>query len=332
MKIHWDQVGQRFYETGVRHGVLYPRDGVGQYPLGVAWNGLISVTESPSGAEPTPLYADDIRYLNMMSVEEFGASVEAYTYPDEFAECNGEADLANGVAVGQQFRRPFGLAYRSVIGNDTDGNQYGYKLHLIYNALASPSEKAYSTINDSPEAITFSWELTTSPEMVTGKRPTATIIIDSTKADPSKLAALEEQLFGRDAVSGAPETAASGTITVVDYNGVTDASVTITIGGVPTVLTEGVDFVADTSNDATAANLAAEINGIVGVDALAADNVITVTASTTGEDGNSIGMESDAAPALYLSGATLSGGSDGGDIPEIIAHLPLPDEITAIFA
>ena len=194
-KIEWDKTGERFYETGVKNGVLYVQEG-GAYPKGVAWNGLTAVTESPSGAEATPLYADDIKYLNLISTEEFGATIEAYTYPDEFAECDGSASLAEGVMIGQQARKTFGLCYRTTIGNDTDGNDHGYKLHIIYGALAAPSEKAYATINDSPEAITFSWEVTTTPVNVTGAKPTASITIDSTKAAPEKLAALEKILYG----------------------------------------------------------------------------------------------------------------------------------------
>ena len=194
-KIVWDKTGERLYETGVKNGVLYVQEG-GAYPRGVAWNGLTAVTESPSGAEATPLYADDIKYLNLISTEEFGATIEAYTYPDEFAECDGSASLAEGVMIGQQARKTFGLCYRTTIGNDTDGNDHGYKLHIIYGALAAPSEKAYATINDSPEAITFSWEVTTTPVNVTGAKPTASITIDSTKAAPEKLAALEKILYG----------------------------------------------------------------------------------------------------------------------------------------
>lgn len=207
-KIIWDQTGERLYETGVRNGVLYPRSSTGTYPLGVAWNGLTAVTESPSGAEATPLYADDIKYLNLLSNEEFGATVEAYTYPDEFAVCDGSAELAPGVMIGQQSRKPFGLAYRTVVGNDTEYNDYGYKLHIIYNALAAPSEKGYATINDSPEAITLSWELTTSPEPVTGAKPTASLVIDSTKVNQEKLAILEGMLFGVDATTGETPTEA----------------------------------------------------------------------------------------------------------------------------
>ena len=196
-KLVWDQTGERLYETGVKYGVLYVQEGAA-YPKGVAWNGLTAVTESPSGAEATALYADDIKYLNLMSAEEFGATIEAYTYPDEFMACDGSASLSDGVYIGQQARKSFGLCYRTTIGNDVVNNDYGYKLHLIYGALASPSEKAYSTINDSPEAITFSWEVSTTPVNVTGHKPTACLTIDSTKVAPEKLAALEEILYGKE--------------------------------------------------------------------------------------------------------------------------------------
>ena len=200
-KLVWDKTGDRLYETGVKNGVLYiPTAGV--YSKGVAWNGLTAVTESPSGAEATALYADDTKYLSLMSTEEFGATIEAYTYPDEFAACDGSAELADGVMIGQQKRSIFGLCYKTTIGNDTEGNDHGYKLHIIYGAQAAPSEKAYSTIDDSPEAITFSWEITTTPVNVTGAKPTASLVIDSTKADPTKLAALEDILYGKDGEPG----------------------------------------------------------------------------------------------------------------------------------
>lgn len=195
-KLVWDATGERLYETGVRQGVLYPMSTDGKYPKGVAWNGLTAVTESPSGAEATPLYADDIKYLNLISAEELGGTIEAYTYPKEFAACNGEAELTAGVSIGQQARQTFGFSYRTVLGNDIQSNDYGYKLHLIYGALAAPSEKAYATINDSPEAITFSWEFSTTPVSVAGFKPTASITIDSTKVDKTKLAALEAVLYG----------------------------------------------------------------------------------------------------------------------------------------
>ena len=197
-KIVWDAIGEHTFETGVRNGVLYLKDAEGAYSNGVAWNGLTSVSESPEGAEATDLYADDIKYLTLMSAENFKATIEAYTYPVEFEECDGSATIANGVVIGQQSRKPFGLCYRTAIGNDTDGNEHGYKLHIVYGCQASPSEKQYSTINDSPEAITFSWEVNTTPVNVTGKKPTATLIIDSTKADKAKLTALEAILYGSE--------------------------------------------------------------------------------------------------------------------------------------
>ena len=198
----WDQVGERLYETGVDHGVLYLPDETGDYAEGVAWNGLTTVTESPSGAESNPQYADNIKYLNLISAEEFGATIEAFTYPDEFAQCDGTAVPVVGVTVGQQGRRVFGLAYRTKVGNDLEGTEFGYKLHLIYGAQAAPSEKAYATINDSPEALTFSWEVTTTPAPVTAEiegvqlKPTAQLVIDSTKVDAADLTALEDILFG----------------------------------------------------------------------------------------------------------------------------------------
>ena len=197
-RITWDNAGERYYETGVKMGVLYPIQAGGVYTKGVAWNGLTAVTESPSGAEATALYADDIKYLNLMSNEEFGATIEAYTYPDEFAECDGSVALSQGVMIGQQKRKTFGLCYRTALGNDVDGSDYGYKLHLVYGCLAAPSEKAYATINDSPEAITFSWEVSTTPVNVTGHKPTSQITIDSTKVDETKLKNLEDILYGKD--------------------------------------------------------------------------------------------------------------------------------------
>ena len=197
-KIVWDQSGQRLYETGVKMGVLYVQDASGTYPKGVAWNGLTAVNETPSGAEATPLYADDIKYLNLRSAEDFGATIEAYMYPEEFEQCDGSAELAPGVKIGQQARNAFGLCYRTVLGNDIAGNDYGYKLHIIYGATAAPSEKSYATINDSPEAITFSWEVNCTPVEVEGFKPTASLVIDSTKVDAEKLAALEAKLYGSE--------------------------------------------------------------------------------------------------------------------------------------
>ena len=200
-KIVWDVAGEHFYETGVRNGVLYVHDG-DKYGTGVAWNGLTAITESPSGAEATPLYADDIKYLNLVSAEEFGATIEAYTYPEEFAQCNGEAELIAGVTVGQQDRKVFGLCYRTTVGNDVKSNAYGYKLHLIYGALAAPSERAYSTINDSPEAITFSWEVSTTPVNVEIEgqsfKPTSYICVDAQKVGAAKMKLLEDKLYGTE--------------------------------------------------------------------------------------------------------------------------------------
>jgi hypothetical protein len=196
----WDQVGERLFETGVDHGVLYLPDVDGNYDTGVAWNGLVTVTETPSGAEGNPQFADNIKYLNLISAEEFGATIEAFTYPDEFAQCDGSEVPTPGVIIGQQGRKVFGLCYRTVLGNDLEGADHGFKLHLLYGCQAAPSEKAYGTINDSPEAITFSWDVTTTPAPVTGFKPTALLVVDSTKVDPDDLAALEAILFGDESV------------------------------------------------------------------------------------------------------------------------------------
>lgn len=197
-KLEWDKTGEREYETGVSNCALYVRDSKGTYPKGVAWNGISSISESPSGAEANPIYADNIKYLNLISVEEYAATIEAYMYPDEFEECDGTKELTPGVTIGQQERKTFGLAYKTLLGNDTDGDAHGYKIHIIYGALASPSEKSHETVNDSPEAASFSWEINTTPVEVTGAKPTASLEIDSTKSDPTKLAALEKILFGSD--------------------------------------------------------------------------------------------------------------------------------------
>ena len=196
-KLTWDQVGERLYETGVDRGVVYPQVGAA-YPAGAAWNGLTNVTLSPSGAEPSPLYANNHKYVNLMSVEELSGSIEAYTYPDEFGKCNGEAELAPGVAIKQQTRTPFGLTYRTLIGNDTEGTKHGYKITLVYGCLASPSEESNATTNESPEAKTMSWEFSTTPVEVEGFEPTASITIDSTTVDAGKLASLEAILYGTD--------------------------------------------------------------------------------------------------------------------------------------
>ena len=195
-ELKWDNPGERYYETGVKNCVLYIQDDEGNYPKGVAWNGITAITESPSGAESEPLYADDTKYLNLISNEEFGATIEAYTYPDEFAECDGTAELATGIKLGQQPRKQFGLCYLTTLGNDLKKNDYGYKLHLVYGCMAAPSEKGYATINDSPEAITFSWEVSTTPVDVPGFKPTAHIEIDSTKVKPEDLVKIKAKLWG----------------------------------------------------------------------------------------------------------------------------------------
>ena len=197
-KIVWDKTGERFYETGVDHAVLYPIDAEGLYNGGVAWNGITAINESPSGAEPNNLYADNIKYLVLVGAEDFGLTIEAYTYPDEWEQCDGSAEIAPGVLAGQQNRKIFGLSYRTKLGNDVDGQDHGYKLHLVYGGLASPSERGYQTVNDSPEPINPSWEVTTTPVDVPGFKPTARLIITSTKADPAKLAALETILYGSE--------------------------------------------------------------------------------------------------------------------------------------
>jgi len=194
--LSWDKTGEHYFETGVDHGVLYPMGSNNTYDKGVVWNGLTSISESPDGAEPNDLYADNIKYATLRSAETFGATIEAYTYPDEFAECDGSAAISAGVYIGQQPRKAFGLSYRTKVGSDTDTEAEGYKLHLIYGATASPSEKSYETINDSPDAITFSWEITTTPVPVAGHKPTASIVIDSSKCDPTKLKTLEDLLYG----------------------------------------------------------------------------------------------------------------------------------------
>lgn len=196
-KIIFDNTGEKIYETGVDHCVLYVRDG-NAYQTGVAWNGITAINESPSGAEATPIYADNIKYLNIVSGEDFGATIEAYTYPDEFTECDGSAEIVAGVKIGQQTRKPFALCYRTLIGNDVAGTGHGYKLHFIYNAQAAVSAKNYKTINESPEAMSFSWEISTTPEVVEGFKPTATVTVDSTKVDAQKLKALEDKIYGTE--------------------------------------------------------------------------------------------------------------------------------------
>lgn len=207
-RIVWDKTGERFFETGTDRGVLFPQTGTG-YGIGVPWNGLSAVTESPSGAEPTAIWADNIKYLNLTSAEEFGGTIEAYSSPEEFDECDGTKEVAPGVYIGQQDRKGFGFAYRTLKGNDVDGNSHGYKLHIVYGAKASPTERAYTTVNDSPEAAALSWEFTTTPVNVSveGAKPTALLTIDSTRTTAEKLALIEEILYGKDATS---EEAADG--------------------------------------------------------------------------------------------------------------------------
>ena len=197
-KIVWDEIGERFFETGVKMGVLYPQDSTGKYPKGVAWNGLTAVNESPSGADATDLYADDDVYATLRAKEKFGATIEAYTYPDEFAACDGSAELAQGITIGQQARKAFGLCYRTAVGNDVDGDEHGYKIHLVYGATAAPSSKDYATVNESPEAITFSWEISATPIKVTGHKPTATLTIDSRTVAPESLTKIEQVLYGTE--------------------------------------------------------------------------------------------------------------------------------------
>ena len=198
MRLNWDQIGDRKYETGCDRGVLFPVDDAGAYDTGVAWDGLSAVNENPSGGEPTPVYADNIKYLELTGAEEFGATIEAYTYPEEFEVCDGSAEIAPGVTITQQDRKPFGFSYRTLIGNDVAGTNHGYKIHLVYGAKAKPSQKNYGTVNESPEAMTLSWELSTTPVSVNGFKPTSHLIVDSTKVDAGKLKALEDILYGTD--------------------------------------------------------------------------------------------------------------------------------------
>lgn len=205
-KLKWDETGERLYETGVDRVVLYKQDSSGAYPKGVAWNGVTAINENPSGADASDLWADNIKYLSLRAAEQFGATIEAYTYPDEWAECDGSADIATGVKIGQQVRKTFGLSYRTLIGNDVDSNDHGYKIHIIYGGTAAPSSKNFQTVNDSPEAITFSWEVSTIPVNVAGFKPTATVEIDSTKIDSAKLTSLEQALYGTAGTGGSTGT------------------------------------------------------------------------------------------------------------------------------
>lgn len=287
-RILWDQTGERYFETGVDHGVLYPQVS-GAYPAGVAWNGLTNVSENPSGADESKFWADNIKYLSLRSAEEFGATIECYTYPDEFAECNGEHSLAAGVTVGQQKRKPFGFSYRTKLGNDVDGEDYGYKLHLIYGATAAPTEKSYQTINDSPDIITFSYEVTTVPVVVPGApKPSAQITIDSTKVSPIKLSKIENALYG--STNGSPYLPLPAEIIAIlnedDISfGVDPTSVTVAVGATSEAVTTSVvpaQSPAPTVSWTSANTAIATVNNgaITGV----AAGATTVTASITVDD------------------------------------------------
>ena len=300
MKLVWDADGERLFETGVNQGVLYPMNSSGIYPLGVAWNGLTGVTESPSGAEPNPLYADNIKYLNLMSAEEFGATVEAYTYPDEFEACDGSATLATGVQVGQQTRQGFGLSYKTLLGNDTDGSDYGYKLHLVYGAKASPSEKSYETVNESPDAITFSWDITTTPVAVPGMKPSASLTIDSTKVNGAALTALEDILYGT--AGGDPRLPLPTEVATIMGGG---APAALTVSSVP-------------ANNATAvvisSNMVLTFNNKIAREAVTlakADGTIVPTTNTFDTAGKVLTINPDAnltAASVYL--LTVAGVAD----------------------
>lgn len=284
-KLVWDAAGQRFYETGVKQGVLYVQNSDGTYPEGVAWNGLTTVTESPSGAEANPQYADDIKYLNLYSAEEFGATIEAFTYPVEWEECDGSRNI-NGVKLGQQGRKSFGLCYRTAVGNDIDGSEHAYKLHLIYGAQASPSEKSYTTINDSPEPITFSWEVTTTPTNVTGYKPTSQITIDSRDVGASTMAALEDILYGTVATTASlpsPEEVIALVradvydITLNHSNLAIKVDDEVALQATTTPANETVSWQSSNTSYATVTN--GVVKGI-------AAGTATITASFTGEDTN----------------------------------------------
>lgn len=315
-RIVWDKDGERLYETGVKHGVLYKRNTSGAYVGGVAWNGLTSVSESPEGAEANALYADDIKYLNLISNEDFKATIEAYTYPPEFEECDGTASLATGVTIGQQARKMFGLCYETTIGNDVDGNEYGRKLHLVYGCLAAPSEKSYETINDSPDAITFSWEINTTPVNVSsidGKKfkPTALLTIDSTKVDEAKLAQLENILFGTDA----PDFSTSKTYAVGDY---------VTYSG--TVYKCKTAITTAGAWDATKWDECVDTSSAT----------ITAFSSTaTYTVGSYVTYEGDTYKCT--TAVSVAGSWDSEDWEEVVAvdmsaRLPLPNEVATIFA
>lgn len=289
-RLNWDQVGERYYETGTKNGVLYPQNSSGAYPLGVAWNGLTGVTESPSGGDPNDVYADDMKYLSLRGAEDFGGTITCYYYPDEWEACDGSAEPVAGVVIGQQVRTPFGLVYKSVKGNDTLKDAYGYKLHLIWNATASPSERAYQTINDSPEAIEFSYEFTTIPTAITGYKPISRMTIDSTKCDPDKLAALETVLFGGDGENEVPSLPSPDEVinilrnsSVTPYISVSPTEASVEAGKTITLRTEvapaGSEITWTTSDDTYAT---VNENGVVtGVAAGSAEITGTITVDGT---------------------------------------------------
>lgn len=281
-KIIWDATGSRYYETGVDHGVLYPQISSGTYAAGVAWNGLTSVSESPDGAEPTDLWADNIKYATLISAETFSATIEAYTYPEEFAQCDGSYVAANGVYIGQQTRKPFGFSYRTKLSNDAGLD--AYKLHIVYNATATPSEKSYETINDSPDAITFSWEINTTPVNVTGQKPTSLIVIDSDKCDAAKLASLEDMLYGTNGTN--PRLPSPDEVVSVFAGGATYAELTaLTIDSAtlaPTFDADYTDYVATTSAASGAVTVTAESDAVATIlaNGNAIDSGTTVTWNT----------------------------------------------------
>lgn len=300
-KIVWDRAGERFYETGTDHGVLYPVATGGKYGAGVPWNGLTAVTESPSGAEPTSLYADNIKYLTMMSAEEFGATLEAYTYPPEFEQCDGTIAIAKGVTIGQQERRGFGLSYRTRVGNDLEGDDYGYKLHLVYGCKASPSEKSYATKNDSPEAITFSWSLTTTPVSMDGMEPTATITIDSRYANATDLASLENILYGDESNEPRlpmPDEVATIMTTTKEPVDVTDVTV---------AALEGSESVLGKQASELGSNVTVAGDGITGT--LTKVSGFTMYSSESGEqEGNYLAFKVTKLPKDTTATAVVTGG------------------------
>lgn len=304
-KIVWDKAGEHFYETGVDHGVLYPTTKGGVYASGVAWNGLTSVSESPSGAESTGQHADNIKYLNLISAEEFGATIEAFTYPVEFEICDGSAEPVPGVLIGQQNRRPFGMSYRTLIGNDLEGTEYGYKIHLIYGATASPSERAYSTVNDSPEAITFSWEVTTTPVEVPGYKPTASMTIESNRVAPANLAKLEDILYGTaDAEPRLPMP--EEVIALIGFSN----AITITVGAPDS---------SDTILGKTVSDLETNINVVdtsISGRVLYVENFTEYSTDTTMQEGNYLVLNVVSDPTDAEISVELLGGKEAEKTPD----------------